>query len=396
VPQALATRPRHGHPVRVSFQDASPAPGPRAELSVEQGVVHLLFAYDVGLSIDLARARQQISDLTELARIRHKGHAPVYFQFDPPPLRVVQDAAPLAAGRYRSRPTVEVVLYDFGGLSVRYAIPFAGPFEDLVALSCELSRSRTFLDDARQRVEHLLTVIETSVDRARIAELDEDYTIYEVRSFSRPVEPEELSAAHAADVARLLRSELDPLSEQEVGDAISSRVSFGRGDVALVDWNAALVYDREPEDVLAVLEFANLQLLELRFLDGELDRTLDRAYEALLVPRSWLVRLPGTARAELRRVSRMQVDGAILFERVGNALKLLGDQYLARLYRAAAQRYRFGEWNAGVLRKLETIDGIYQKVHDQSSNQRMEVLEWIIIALIAFEIVLPLFAKLFG
>ena len=90
---------------------------------VEQGVVHLFFAYDIGPSIDLAAARRQITDLTELAHIKHKGHAPTYFQFDPPPLRVIQEVGALAVSKYKSDPTVDVVIYDFGGLSVSYSIP---------------------------------------------------------------------------------------------------------------------------------------------------------------------------------------------------------------------------------------------------------------------------------
>jgi uncharacterized Rmd1/YagE family protein len=73
---------------------------------------------------------------------------------------------------------------------------------------------------------------------------------------------------------------------------------------------------------------------------------------------------------------------------VTNALKLLGDQYLARVYRASSQRYRLNEWNATLLRKLETIETIYDKVQDESNGLRMEVLEWIIVLLIAFEIAL--------
>jgi uncharacterized Rmd1/YagE family protein len=85
----------------------------------------------------------------------------------------------------------------------------------------------------------------------------------------------------------------------------------------------------------------------------------------------------------------MQVDGAILFERVGNALKLIGDPYLARVYRLAAQRFRLGEWNAGILRKLDAMESIYQKISDRASTRRLELLEWIIILLIAVSIALP-------
>jgi hypothetical protein len=93
-------------------------------------------------------------------------------------------------------------------------------------------------------------------------------------------------------------------------------------------------------------------------------------------------------RRELRRVAQRKVDSAILFERVTNAIKMLGDQYLARVYRQVSGRFRVNEWNAGILRKLDTIEGIYQKAHDDSSGARMELLEAIVVLLIAFEIVL--------
>jgi hypothetical protein len=367
------------------------APRDRPDLVVEKGFVHVVFAYDVGLSVDLARCRQSVTDPTEMAQIKHKGHAPQYFQFDPPPLRITQEIPPIEIAGRRTLPTADVTVYDFGGVSVRYTLPYDGPFEGMIGFSCDLSSTGAFRTDSRARVEHLLAVIEAAVDRPNIAEVTEDYLIFHLERVAGIARLEDLWTDRAPEVARLLRSERDALSEQEIADALAARVSFGEGDVALVDWNAALLVDREPDDVHSVLEFANLQLLEMRFLDTALDKALDRSYEVIQADRSWTMLLRGRrSRVDLARVGRCQVDGAILFERVGNALKLLGDQYLARVYRAASQRFRLGEWNGGILRKLETIESIYQKVHDRSSAMRMEVLEWIVIVLIAFEIVLTL------
>jgi hypothetical protein len=364
----------------------SAAPDSRSAASdlVGKGFVHAVFAYDVGLSVDLARCRQHVTDLTEVTQIKHKGHAPQYFQFDPPPLRIVQEIPPIELQGRRTLPTVDVSVYDFGGVSVRYAFPFEGPLEDWIGFSCALSATAAVREDSRARVEHLLAVIEAAVDRPNITDMTEDYLIFQFEGVDRL---QSLWTERASQVARLLRSEKDPLSEQEIADAMSARVSFGDADVALVDWNAALQVDREPDDVQAVLEFANLQLLEMRFLDSALDQALDRSYEVIQAERGW-IRRGKRARDDLAKVGRFQVDGAILFERVGNALKLLGDQYLARVYRAASQRFRLAEWNAGILRKLETIESIYQKVHDRSSGIRMEALEWIVIALIAIEVLL--------
>jgi hypothetical protein len=102
----------------------------------------------------------------------------------------------------------------------------------------------------------------------------------------------------------------------------------------------------------------------------------------------------GSTAADLHRVVHMQVESAMLFEGVNNALKLLGDQYLARMYWLVSQRFHLAEWDASIIRKLHTLESIYEKISDRATTQRMEVLEWIIIILIAVSIVLPFIAGL--
>src|SRR5206468_1391178 len=132
---------------------------------------HVVFAYDIGLSVDLERCRQHVTDLTEMARIKHKGHAPTYFQFDPPPLGMSQEIQPLEIGGRQTASSVDLLVYDFAGVSVAYTIPFSGPFEELIELSCRLSTTAQFRDDSRQRVAHLLAVIERAVERANIDDI---------------------------------------------------------------------------------------------------------------------------------------------------------------------------------------------------------------------------------
>ena len=346
-------------------------------------------------SVDLARSKQLLSDLTEVASIKHKGHAPTYFQFDPPPLRMTKEIAPLEIGSRCTSPSVDLTVYDFGGLSVSHTVTFSGSFEELIELSCALAGTDLFVRDSRRHAADLLTVIESAVDRASIAPASEDYLIFVLSEVEGAAEVEDFWTRLAPATARLLRSERDPLAEQEIADAMSTRISFGRDDVAVLDWSAALLVDREPDDVRSVLEFANLQLLEVRFLDSALDRALDRSYEVVSKPRRLSAfGLSGWSRGELAEIGSFEVEGAILFERVGNAIKLVGDQYLARVYRAASQRFRLAEWNAAILRKLETIESLYRKVSDRASGARAEALEWIIIALIAIEVMFTLVPSL--
>jgi uncharacterized Rmd1/YagE family protein len=48
-------------------------------------------------------------------------------------------------------------------------------------------------------------------------------------------------------------------------------------------------------------------------------------------------------------------------------------------------------WDASILRKLETLESIYGKMSDRATTRRMEVLEWIIIVLIAVSIAVSFF-----
>lgn len=343
-----------------------------------------LFAFDAGFAIDLDRAQTLAGRRTERETIRHGRQTPEAFEYRPAPLRVVESAqgeVPRVAGR-ACEDRVECLLFDFGAASVAYRFAIRGGLGDLLDLSEGLYENKELMADARQRVERLLEAIRPAVVKPELAAPVEDYVIFRLD----PTEDAEaLVERERSLLARVLRSERGMLSADEEADALACRIAYARGEVALIDWNAAILIQRQAEDALAVLEYANVELLEMRTLDDQLDGVLDRAYH-MLTRRSWLSRLAMATGREARRLARMQMDSALLFEGVNNAVKLLGDQYLARLYRLAAHRLHLPEWDASILRKLETLDGIYQRLMDQRANRRMELLEWIIILLIAFEV----------
>jgi hypothetical protein len=349
---------------------------------------YAIFAYDAARSIDLDAAERRILESTQRDSIKHRRRAPSYFEYQPPPLRVTQETEALRIGKFTARPSVDLVLHDFGAVAVIYALPLEGEFANLLDLSAELYDNELLLADSRQRVGQLVNDLGNAAAEANLAPVVEDYVIFHIDSFDSSFDAGRFCSGNGPRIAQILRAEQQRLSDQEVEDALSARIAFGVDDVTIVDWNAALLVDREGDDVRAVLEFANVELLEMRYLDQKLDRALDAAYETLS-KRSWsLSRLAGYYGADLRRVAELQVDNAILFEGVNNTLKLLGDQYLARLYRLVNRRFHLDEWDASILRKLDTLESIYEKISDQAANRRMEILEWVIIILIAFSIAL--------
>jgi hypothetical protein len=397
--------------------DIAPASaGPGADIAIT-GACYAVFAFDIGLSVDLERAHRAIAEIAERAgipereAIRHKRRTPRYFEYRPAPLRLVQTAEPVTVAGFTSTPRAELVVWDFGAVSVTYAFPLATGLESLLPLGLSLYENQALIAAAGKRVQDLLGHIRPTVDKPEVADFVEDYCIYQFETVSGPgaqplpprsvvdaagrqaapgIPPLDTAALIAGNrqlLAQLLRSEPQTLSTQEVDDALSSRIAYSPGEEAIIDWSGAVLFSRDAEDVRAVLEYANVELLELRRLDDHLDDILDRSYEELS-RRSWRRALRLAPGREVRRISELQMDSALLFEGVNNALKLIGDQYLARVYKLAAERLHLPDWDASILRKLQTAEGIYQKLSDHQANRRMELLEWIIIILIAFEVVM--------
>jgi hypothetical protein len=359
-----------------------------SESMVQNGTCFVTFAYDAARSINLELAERRVHEATQRQTMPHKRRAPSYFEYQPPPLRVSQDTEPVRVSRFVASATVDLLVYDFGAVTATYSFPINGPFSDLLQLSEGLYDNEILLSDSRLRVSHLLQVIGNAANQASVAPVVEDYVVFHIESFAQPFNASRFCLEQGRQIAQVLRAERQVLSDQEVEDAISPRISFGIEDLTIVDWNAALLVDREGEDVRAVLDFANVELLEMRYLDQRLDRALDQAYDALSRPSLNLLRVFGYYSAALRRVAELQVDNAILFEGVNNTLKLLGDQFLARVYRLVNKRFHLEEWDASILRKLQTLESIYEKISDQAANRRMEILEWVIIILIAASIAL--------
>jgi hypothetical protein len=357
-------------------------------LKIAAGICHCIFVYDIAFSIDLNEAERRLSSATRES-IKRKRRVPPHFEYRPAPLRVGQATPSVTiCETFTTAPLVELVIYDFGAVTVIYRIPLGKDNSNLQVLSGHLYENETLLTDSRRRVAELLTLIEPALSKANISRFVEDYLIFHIESFAEPIAIETLTTQHAQEIAQVLRAESTQLSPDEVNDALSHRISFSHDDVAIVDWNAALVVDKDAEDILIVLEFANVELLEMRFLDDRLDDALGQAYTRMSIrSRRWL-RFRSDP-SDVRDISQWQVDSAVLFEGVNNVLKLLGDQYLARLYRLVAQRFHLAEWDGSILRKLATLETIYQKISNQISGRRMELLEWIIIILFVISIVLP-------
>jgi hypothetical protein len=286
-----------------------------------------------------------------------------------------------------------VTVFDFAAVSVALQVPFTLAAEALTRLAGWLADPGPLVHAARAALVPLHRQLLPAVQNPSWPEdMSEEYFVFQLPpGDSLPGLADQLAPArgpYAGWLAGLVRLESGPLSTEEIAEALRLRLSYSPEDLFVPDWAAAVLLDRDCDETLQAIEFANLQLLEFRHIDLRLDDSLAAAYRVVHpLARSWLPFWRTHARP-LRLLGELKVEANGLFERTGNALKLVGDPYLARVYRLVAARFHLETWVESIQRKLDVAEGVYQVVSHQSSAFRMEFLEALIVLLIVFEIVL--------
>jgi hypothetical protein len=167
-------------------------------------------------------------------------------------------------------------------------------------------------------------------------------------------------------------------------------MSYYPDDLVIVDWNAAIIYDRDYEDTANVLEFLNVELLETRYIDSILDQRIEE-YGALVHRKTeWPVPLRTPYKRTLQELAEMRTESLLLAERVENSLKLVGDPYLARVHSAAAERFHLREWGHIISDKLDIIGTFYQILADRVRTSQSQALELTVIIVIIIELMVAL------
>jgi len=176
-----------------------------------------------------------------------------------------------------------------------------------------------------------------------------------------------LEGQRRAVAGLLTETAAEQLSEAQVTEVLRIQRSFENTDLAVIDWDAALVVDLTGyvDDVLYALELANLQLEEFRVMDRRPDTYLDRAYE----------------------------DVAKLTDEVTHITKFFGDWHLARVYLGARDRFYLDQWRASVEQRLAQLDKLYSVVHIELNEQRMLWLEIIIVIFFAIDLLILLWVR---
>ncbi|HYE07950.1 MAG TPA: hypothetical protein VEL07_20700 [Planctomycetota bacterium] len=358
---------------------ASTWPGPL------RGEVVYLYAFD--FAYDLTRDPLELTtlmgapierDSVERSK-RHPQRLPTVVQacVRLPPFTVEGPAGPITA-------TATIKVLPVGALTVAVRVPLAcASFDDLVAYH-DLRLDARVRDLAERAKDELRPICVRPLERL---EDEEPYTVFCLAAPDVPgFDALDWLERDRARVAALITQEpdVDLLSRQEIAESTTRALSYYRHDLAVIDWDAALVVDQPAlfEQCLWVLEVANVQLTELEAYDRLLDSASERAYADLR----------GTGRAGRaaiqREIAELRIDLSRVADELANIGSLYGDWHLARTHQAISDRLHLMEWHASIDAKLTTLDELYQFMQQERVNRWMVGLEITIVLLFLVDVAL--------
>jgi hypothetical protein len=353
-----------------------------------EGQTFAFVAFDVGFEIDLD-ATTRLLDAGRVPALRPRRPSP-------PSVRYPESPVELGLGEHRlsdgSVAAVSARLFDFGVVSICFVLPVPETILELAPWARFLVDDAGLGETATRYLGDLVERVRPAVVRLRVSDVSEEYLVFQVTRLEDAPAADELLAREGTGIAAALALEPAPLDVSYVAEVLGTRVSYSPTDLVVTDWSAAFIYDRVYEDTVAVLEFLNIQLLELRFQDGRLDRALERF--AVVTPRPrGLGAFLNPYRQPVSELAELTIESSLLAARVVNAMKLVGDDYLARVARRAAERLHLADWEASIRRKQEAVATLYATLNDRLAVVRGEALELAIVLLIVIEIILVLSGK---
>src|SRR5512133_3179995 len=188
--------------------------------------------------------------------------------------------------------SMAVKIYNVGAVSIQVRTPFeVSSIADLVkyyGLSLAGNSIEMEVVQLAERVRREL--LPYLVRPVPVLEQGEDYTVFCL--YQAPGGPDNVSRRtedwlmeNRRAVAALLTQESDSsrLSGQEAAESTERYLTYYESDLVVPDWDAALVVGEQEslEEIIHVMELANVQLAELAAYDRVLDGALEVAYRDL-------------------------------------------------------------------------------------------------------------------
>jgi hypothetical protein len=334
--------------------------------------------YDTGLEIDLDRLEAAPAAAGATARPGLSRVSPKSIWIEHPPLLVRLPSVAATVGEAPCLLTAVARVYEIGAISICLVLEdLAAPPSALLPAALSLAGQRGLDPAYLDSLGVLRGVLGPDLaGRPLDPGFYEDYTIYLVDRDDPGLDVPALIAGERAAFSAATRDEL-----------LRNTLSYAADDRAVLAWDSALLVAPEPPaDLVEVIEYAVVQVLELRYYDRLLTRQMQRMYDDIeTADRFGRFRRRREYRGLLNRLMETYAEVSEVTEGIENLIRITEDVYYARVYATALRVLRADQWRASVDRKLDVVRENYRMLSDEVNREHGNFLEWVIIGLIALE-----------
>lgn len=351
-----------------------------------KGEVVYLYAFDVANEIVTSKVQEILAHKTTRSQFITDHTLPK----DVPlykPLAIETTSLPVSFKKHPLHPIIH--MYEIGVLSITIRIPFeTSHFHNLLPYHTPILDNGQLLGHvARDLCIETCNNIKDAMVQSSAPLESEAYTVFCLTDIGNSKNLQEWFLQKREAIADLLtENKSGVLSKMQVNEVLRIHYSYTDTDLTILDWDAALVIDQKGnvDDILYVLELANIQLEEYRALDQRLDRYLDKAYQDI---RHHRFQLFGTYATILRNLRTLRIDVTKLNDEVTHITKFFGDWYIAHVYKGAHERFYLNQWRNSVEERLKQMDTLYSVAHTETANRKMLWLEMLIVIFFAIDLI---------
>lgn len=343
---------------------------------VFSGHIYIFHAFDIGDDVNLDKIKES-GEVTprplKLSKYFKRYHIPL--------------AIDLPNG-HASANWLSAKIYSFGALSIIYKIPFEDTLENL----------RKQIEDIDNKC-HEQSVVDASSIYKKIKRFTSKPKFFHTRSSypviqvtpTNDITASTLEKEYGALIASTIRFEQQTLSEYHIEEMLEDAIGYFKGDLIVIDSEAAFVYDKEHEETLDFFEFANIQHLELQYFNATLNKQLNTMYEERTIKLPFTSYLPfiGTqSDSPISELGRLRVDISVIVERLEDSIRIVGEAYYSEIYDLLAKKRELYDLKDSINKKLSIIEDIRTVYQHQIDSIREDILSVLIIILIMIEVVL--------
>lgn len=344
-----------------------------------EGNIYLFHAFDVGDDINLERVKASgviVPQPLSLSKFFKNYHLPLAIE--------MPDS--------ETNPTcMSAKIHNFGVISLTYKIPFKDTLKNIRQQLDGIDSQ--WAEQSMIDVEVIFKKIKPYIAKPYFFNTRSTYVLIQVDPAPNLMDMVKLKDTFGGIIASALRFETETLSENQKNEILADAIGYFRGDLIVIDTEAAFIYDDEYQDILDFFEFANIQYLELRYFDRTLEQHLNYIYEGHVrkVPLKAYFPFIGTlSRGPVDDLSNLKVDVSVIAERLEGSIKLAGEPYYSELYSLLVEKRELKNLKDAIDKKLEIVTDVLTALQHKTEAIREDMLTVSIIILICIELVIGL------